>query len=442
MTTAPVADPATSSPLPRSRRLLILAVVLLSVFIMPIGISGSAIALPSIARSLGDASTPLQWVLNGFNASFAIFTIMWGLFADRFGYRLTWLAGSALFLAASAASVTAPNLGVLDAARIAAGAGGAGAVAGGAAILSHTFTGTERARAFALFGTMIGLGLALGPTIAGLLVGLAGWRGVFAATGVIITAALFGGPAMPRIAIEKQKIIDLSLLRDRRYMGYLLVPVACAVGFATLLSYLPDALGAVYGMSATASGLFMLPMTIPVLLGPLLAERLIRRPGITPATMMLIALAALFAGDLGMLVLAPGYSRWLTMAPMVAVGFGFGLPMGLVDGEAISAVEPSRAGTATGVLNFARLGSEALFVGGYAAVITALLAARLPHQVAARVAAGDPGQAVAYASVLHLVLVAMAVLVIIISAVAVWLLRPALRRHQEPRRPRLRATGE
>jgi predicted MFS family arabinose efflux permease len=281
-------------------------------------------------------------------------------------------------------------------------------------------------RAFALFGTTIGLGLALGPTIAGLLVGLCGWRGVYVATGVIMAVGLAGSPVLPRLETHKQRTFDLSLLRNRRFLGFSLLPVAAAVGFVTMLSYLPAALGAMYGMSASAAGLFMLPMTIPVLIGPMLADRLIRTVrGVTPVVMMYASLVALLLGDLGLLVLSPAHSRFLAVVPMILLGFGFGSQVGLVDGEAIGAVDARRSGTAAGVLNFLRMGSEALSVGVYAAILAALVATHLPSSIAVKVAAGQPGHGAAYAGPFHHALIAMAVLVGILAVIASCLLRPA-----------------
>jgi MFS family permease len=406
------------------RESLILAVILVSVFIMPIGISGTGIALPNIGHDLGSNPTPLQWVINSFNVSFAVFTIVWGVFADRFGYRFTFVLGGIIFLVASALSLAAQNLYVLDAGRALAGAGAAGVFGGGSAMLSSTFSGQARARAFTAFGTVIGLGLALGPTIAGLLVGLSGWRSVYIATGLIAAIGLAGSPVLPKLDIQKQKVFDFGLLRNRRFLGFSLLPVAAAVGFVTMLSYLPAALSAMYGMSASASGLFMLPMTIPVLIGPVLANRLIRKVRrVTPVAIVYASLTALVIGDIGLLVLTPGNSRLLAVGPMILLGFGLGFQVGLVDGEAIGAVDARRSGTAAGVLNFLRMGSEALAIGVYGAVVAALVAAHLPSSVAIRVAAGQPGHAAAYVGPLHHMLIAMAILVAVLTVLVNRLLR-------------------
>jgi predicted MFS family arabinose efflux permease len=393
---------------------LTLPVVLLAVFVLPISISGTAIALPSIAGDLGSSPTALQWVVNGFNASFALFTLLWGVLSDRFGYRETFAAGVGIIIASSVVSAIAPNLLILDLGRILAGAGGAAVFTGSSAMLSHAFSGAARGRAFALLGTTIGLGLALGPTISGALVSLAGWRGVFVAFAVVLILPFLGVGKLPRIRPERSadaKLVDFRLLRNPHFLAFALVPVAAAIGFVTMLSYLPVALSAVFGFSAGAAGVFLLPMTIPVLIGPALAARAIKHPRISPMTIMYASLAALVVGDLGLLVMSPSHAPALLFPAMVLLGFGFGLPIGLVDGEALAAAPPSQSGTAAGLVNFLRLGSEAVVVGAYAAGLGRLLTSSIGNPaVAAEAAAGHAGHAAEYASALHLVVVIMAIL--------------------------------
>lgn len=411
-----------------------LLVVLFAVFVVPISVSGTAIALPAISRELGDSGTALQWVVNGFNASFALCVLAWGVASDRVGYRAVFLLGLAIMVVASALSAIAPSLLFLDAARVVAGAGGAAIAGGASALLSNAFTGADRERAFALFGATLGLGLALGPTISGLIVSAVGWRGVFVLIGLVPAVALFGQGVVPRVAppAEPGKVFDLSLLRNRRFLAMVLVPVACAVGYVTVLSYLPVALSAVRGMSSGQAGLYMLPMTVPVLIGPILGSALISRfARIGTMTVINAALLCLVAGDLGLLLLSPGASGWALVLPMLLLGFGFGLPLGLIDGEAIGSVAPERSGTAAGVLNFMRLGSEAVVVAVYAAVLAGLLHGKLSAATAQSAAAGDPGHGGVYASEFHLIVIAMAALTAA-AAIVINLLHSARARRPEP----------
>ncbi|MEV4808540.1 MFS transporter [Micromonospora avicenniae] len=413
---------STSHRSPQRSKNLLLAVVLLAVFVMPISISGTAIAIPAISQDLGSSATGLQWVVNGFNAAFAVFTLLWGVLSDRIGYRATFLAGLVIILAASIISAASGNLLILDIGRILAGAGGAAVFTGAAALLSNAFDGPQRARAFALFGTTIGLGLALGPTISGGLVAGIGWRGVFGLFAVVMIVALFGSPTIPHLRHEReagQKAIDFSLLANKKFLSMVLVPVAAAIGYVTVLSYLPVALSAVHGMSAGTAGLFMLPMTVPVLLGPMIASFLTSRfKRIGPMTMINVALVALVLGDLGLLLLGAGSSPQLLIVPMILLGFGFGFPIGLVDGEALLAIPARSSGTAAGVLNFMRLGSEAVVVGAYAAVLAALLRSHIADPVVAETtAAGTPGHGATYASQFHLIVIAMAILTAVFTVV-------------------------
>ena len=402
---------------------LLMPVILLALFVLPISIAGTAIALPDISQDLGDSPTALQWVVNGFNASFALFTLVWGAVSDRIGHKRTFMIGSGIILIASAISMAATNLYILDAGRLLAGMGGAAVAIGGSAVLSNTYSGAQRARAFALLGTTIGLGLAAGPTISGGLVTAVGWQGVFAAGGVISIVALLAGSTLPRDvrqpAQEGRKLVDFSPVRNRYFLAVILVPVAGAFGYVTLLTYLPVALSAVVGMSAGQAGLFMLPLTLPVLIAPMLATTLVHRVRrITPMVIINVSLGVLVLGDLGMLLLTPDVPLWLLVIPMALLGFGWGLPNGLIDGEALAAVPTRTAGAAAGVLNFVRLGSEAIAVGAYAAVTAALLAARIsdPH-LAQRAAAGGSGAGAAYTEVFHLLMIALAILTVLLAVV-------------------------
>ena len=190
----------------QTKKNLILLTILLAVFVVPSGISGTAIALPYIARDLGDNPTLLQWVVNAFNLFFAAFTLIWGSLSDRFGATKALKFGISLFLLGSLLSSLATSLVLLDIARAIAGIGGASVFACGSAILIKNFEEKERLKAFALFGTTAGLGITLGPTLSGLLIDSFNssslpnfsWRSIFALHFIILSAVLLLSKVLPQ----------------------------------------------------------------------------------------------------------------------------------------------------------------------------------------------------------------------------------------------------
>ena len=191
-----------------SHKNLILLSILLAVFVVPSSISGTAIALPYIARDLGDNPTLLQWVVNAFNLFFADFTLIWGSLSDRFGATKALKFGISLFLLGSLLSSLANSLALLDIARAIAGIGGASVFACGSAILIKSFEEKERLKAFALFGTTAGLGITLGPTLSGFLIdsfsGLSvdstpiSWRAIFILHFLILALVLLLSKVLPQ----------------------------------------------------------------------------------------------------------------------------------------------------------------------------------------------------------------------------------------------------
>ena len=89
----------------------------------------------------------------------------------------------------------------------------------------------------------------------------------------------------------------------------------------------------------------------------------------------------LIVGGVGVvLLLRPDLPVAVGIAPMVLLGLGFGLPLGFVDAETLAAVPSERAGAASGVINLLRIGSEAVFVAAYAAILAAIVTTTLPRK--------------------------------------------------------------
>lgn len=190
---------------------LTLAVVLLAVFVVPSSISGTAVALPAIGADLDSGVAGLQWVVNAFNLAFACFTLAWGSIADIIGRARAFAAGAALYLVASVISAVAGNIYLIDAGRaLASTSAGRRSSPPAGAILSTIFTGTQRARAFGLFGAVAGIGVALGPSLSGVIVEGLGWRWIFGLHVIVLAVALLGSPAVFRAVggVRRQASVD------------------------------------------------------------------------------------------------------------------------------------------------------------------------------------------------------------------------------------------
>jgi NTE family protein len=138
------------------------------------------IAFPDIRASFGSTSLAgLSWILTAYNIVFAALLVPGGRLADRTGRRRTFMAGLVVFLAASVAAGLAPTVEVLVVARIVQAAGAAALVPTSLALLLPEFPLSQRATATGIWGATGAIAAAVGPSLGGALVDVAGWRWVF-----------------------------------------------------------------------------------------------------------------------------------------------------------------------------------------------------------------------------------------------------------------------
>ncbi|GAB3474344.1 MFS transporter [Nocardiopsis coralliicola] len=425
---------------------LTLPVVLVGVALVAMSISGTAIALPNIGRDLAASGSALNWVVAGYNLAFAAMTLVAGAAADRAGRRRIFIAAAAVFSIGFWATALAPSILVLDLARIVSGIGGAGVMAAGGALLASSYQGAARNSAFAFMGTMAGVGIALGPTMVGGLIALAGWRGsfvVFALLGTLVacgavrlqesrddqsrtdwagsvlfvaalSAFMFGllegpvsgwthpavvgafaggGAACIAFAAAQRRsaapVLAPELLAERGFMGWCLATLTTSIGFLGALVFLPTYLQAAAGSTPAAAGLTMLLLTAPVLVAPVLAVTAVNR-GVSARLAILTALVLVVAGNFGLLLLGPENTAALIAVPLLLIGIGMGTSFGIADGQAMALVPARLVGTAAGFLNTLRGAAEALVIAAFSALLLGFLGARLGDTGhASKVAAGN-----------------------------------------------------
>jgi DHA2 family methylenomycin A resistance protein-like MFS transporter len=152
------------------------------------------VALARIGSGLGGSRSELQWVVDAYALVLAAGMLGAGDLADRTGSRRLFLAGLALFGAASALCAAAPDAGVLIGARAVQGLGAAAILPSSLAIVNQLFPDpAERPKAIGLWAGLGGSALVLGPVLGGVLVGPLGWRAIFWMNVPLVIAALGAG---------------------------------------------------------------------------------------------------------------------------------------------------------------------------------------------------------------------------------------------------------
>jgi EmrB/QacA subfamily drug resistance transporter len=137
------------------------------------------VAMPTLARSFGASLAAVQWVPLAYLLVITSLVMGAARIGDVFGRKRVYLAGLGLFTAASLLCGLAPGVGWLIAFRALQGLGAVFISALGAAIVAQTFPPKERGRALGVISSCVTLGIALGPTVGGIIIQLAGWRWMF-----------------------------------------------------------------------------------------------------------------------------------------------------------------------------------------------------------------------------------------------------------------------
>jgi EmrB/QacA subfamily drug resistance transporter len=137
------------------------------------------VALPTIGRHLHASLAGLQWTVTAYTLTLAGLILLGGALGDRLGRRRVFLTGVAWFALASALCGLSPVIGVLIAARVLQGIGGALLTPGSLAIIQASFRPDDRAKAVGAWSGLGGVAGAAGPLLGGWIVVAVGWRWVF-----------------------------------------------------------------------------------------------------------------------------------------------------------------------------------------------------------------------------------------------------------------------
>jgi EmrB/QacA subfamily drug resistance transporter len=155
-----------------------------------------SIALPSIRRELGFSGADAQWILNGYALAFGGLLLLLGRAGDLYGRRRLFVAGLAIFAAASLVGGLSWEPWALVIARFVQGVGAAALVPASLSLLTANFAeGEERNRAIGVYGAMAALGFVVGMVGGGVITEFLGWRWVLFVNVPVALAALLPAPA-------------------------------------------------------------------------------------------------------------------------------------------------------------------------------------------------------------------------------------------------------
>ncbi|WP_434599876.1 MFS transporter [Streptomyces sp. A5-4] len=190
------------------------AVVMVGMFMAILDSFIVVVAGPAIQADLGASVGQLQWVLAGYQLSYAVFMITGGRLADLYGRKRIFITGTAVFTLSSLACAMAQNPGTLIGARIVQGLGAALMVPQVFAVITLAVPEKARHRVFGTLGIVIGLATMSGQLVGGLLIGAdlfgTGWRSVFWVNVPIgIATIVFAAKYVPESRATGTRKLDL-----------------------------------------------------------------------------------------------------------------------------------------------------------------------------------------------------------------------------------------
>jgi EmrB/QacA subfamily drug resistance transporter len=397
------------------RNSIALAAVCLVALMFGLEISSVPVILPTLEQVLHSDFKDVQWIMNAYTIACTTVLMAAGTLADRYGRRRMLTASLALFGLTSLVCGLAPSAPVLIAARFLQGLGGGAMMIGQFAILSHQFRdGAQRARAFAVWGIVAGLGLGFGPIVGAAIVALSDWQWVFlvhvpltlltlalirgsvqesrdpqaktldlpgmvtlslavfalsffitqgpdlgfaspAALGVLAGAALCFAAFLFAERRHPHPMFDFSVFRVRNFSGAIMGSIGMNFSFWPFMIYLPIWFQSGLGYGVVPAGLALLAYTLPTLVIPPLAERLSLR--YQPRRIIPLGLSGI---GLGFVLMrwgsAAAHPGWLSMLPgCLVAGIGLGLTNTPVTNTTTGSVSSDRAGMASGIDMSARL---------------------------------------------------------------------------------------
>jgi EmrB/QacA subfamily drug resistance transporter len=425
------------------RRMLVLAICCMSLLIVSLDNTVLNVALPSMQKELHASVSGLQWTIDAYTLVLASLLMLSGSTADRIGRRRVFMTGLVVFTLGSALCSIAQNLEMLVVFRMMQAIGGSMLNPVAMSIITNTFTERrERARAIGVWGGVVGISMAAGPLVGGLLVDSVGWRSIFwinlpigitallltwrfvpesraararrpdpvgqllviavlgSVTGTIIEKPSSGWTSPLIVTLicvavvafatllryepkRPEPLIDLRFFRSAPFSGATVIAICAFAGLGGFLFVNTLYLQEARGLSALHAGLYLLPMAATTGICAPLSGRLVGSRG--PRPPLIVAGTAMALSGLLFAVFDAQTKLPLLFTGYVLFGLGFGWVNAPITNTAVSGMPRSQAGVAAAVASTSRQIGSTLGV--------ALLGAVLAGGGVAAAGAGKPSAA-------------------------------------------------
>ncbi|WP_127966488.1 MFS transporter [Agrobacterium sp. RS6] len=326
----------------------------LAMLLASLGTSIANIALPALVDAFAAPFLQVQAVVVAYLAAMTVSVVIAGRLGDNRGLKPMLVVGLAVFAIASLLCAIAPNLSLLIGARALQGVGAAFLMTLAMALMRQTANEARVGRAMGLLGTVSALGTALGPSLGGLLIPVAGWRGIFwvqvplAVLALVLAIRLL--PAVP--AKAKALSVTLWSVMTRNLVTNLLVNIVVAAVMMTTLVVGPFYLGIALGLTATQVGFVMAVGPVISIFSGVPSGRMVDAWG--SGRILAIGLALLAAGSFLLALLPNRIGVTGYVISIIVLTPGYQLFQAANNTAALAEVSKDRRGTVSGLISLSR----------------------------------------------------------------------------------------